>query len=62
MAGARASTCALAISRWSTLTTLRETGCAEVNASLLVATTAPGTRWFTYVTFVTRVLLITVVR
>jgi hypothetical protein len=43
---------------------LRETGCAEVNACWLVAITAPGTRWFTYVVLLTRtfvVLLFTIV-
>jgi len=53
------ATCALAICLSSTLTTFRATGCEVVRTCVEVAVTAPGTRWFTYLTFVTVVLLLT---
>ena len=60
-AGVKALTGALATSRRSILTAFLETGWAEVNAWGVVAATAPGTLWFTYLTFVTFTLLCTTV-
>jgi hypothetical protein len=59
MAGVLIETCSLAILLSSTLTTFRATGCEVVRTWVEVAVTAPGTRWFTYFTFVTVVLLLT---
>jgi hypothetical protein len=60
-AGVKARTGALATSRRSILTAFLATGWAEVNACGVVAATAPGTLWFTYLTFVTFTLLLTMV-
>src|SRR5215471_20450610 len=48
-AGVKELACAVATSRSLTRIAFFATGCAEVNACDVVAVTAPGTLWLTYV-------------